>query len=166
MKRKIIALLFAGALLGSITLAFAADYKSYPGSMCLTQGLGMDEDFWYDSSSSGRHYGAYKNSESISVNAVCPIVSDERKYSAGEVVVYNPNSDIFICNLYIVDPTGVGSTWSDSETTVGSGVQTLTFDTLGDPNYSKAIHYIRCNVPAGASVLRYSVTEDGGDLSI
>lgn len=166
MRISAIALLAAVVIIGYQSLAAASeDKKNYPGSAC--EGklgiIGANGDFVNGSTSA----------EIKSV--ICPIIRDSTA-SSGSQVEY---AEILVTNIQTVCKfsarhsgidnffSGVVATNPNSIVPIGGSVFLLRF-AVGDGNIVASggtfdSYFFRCNLPGGATIRYYSVTENDGE---
>lgn len=138
------------ALLVFVLSAEAVDSKTLPGSSC------QPASSTYASSLAITKGAIYNTSISASIKVVCPIIDD----TSGDLdytymYVYDGHGTSAIeCTLYSRDITSTTLFDSDSESSAGTGSQTLTFLNVGgtDGDYYQ---YIECTLPAKGTTYSY-----------
>lgn len=136
-------LITAAALL-TMPGAQAADGKSYPGSMCKSAGSG--QDLYFGSYSSG---SIAANRTASNQTIVCPLVRDTmtKPWTALRVTVRDRSraKDIS-CQVRAYDLLGQTVFVSPTDSTAGTGFQTLTFGAgLAQSNWGPFV--LSCTLP-------------------
>jgi hypothetical protein len=136
------------------TTAFAADTKVYPGGMCQKYTGDGVKLIWFGAT--------HNSSASATLNLDCPVVRDETGYglvSGSKVRVIDRSSAAVTCEIQMVHDVSVTSrTWwaTGRRSSVGTGVQDLTFGVIG-PNNPRAHLVVGCDVPPTEGGLRSGV---------
>jgi hypothetical protein len=106
--------------------------------------------YWNDASNLG----------SAGVYVVCPVVRDQTTSSNGPNAYIDVNDPAVDCELRITDEYGSSTiaTGTAAPVNVAPNVYRLDIQNVL-PQVSQGAYVITCYLPAGASVLRYSVAE-------